>query len=922
MKQGLSFLIVVLALSITSASAATFSVINTNDAGRGSLRQAMLDANAQPGADDIRFDLPGTPPFSIAPKSALPTVTDTLTVDATTQNGFAGKPVVELDGHLAGASASGFVLNAPSCVVRGLVINRFAGAGILAASGSNSIQGNFIGTDITGIARLANRGDGINLSNSASNVIGGATSGTGNLISGNLGNGVQVSGTNSTGNRILGNFIGTDVIGTTPLGNGSTGQFGLVGNGVFVNGGQRNQVGGVNPGERNVIGANSGDGVKFLGNARSNVVQGNFIGVDVSGTRGVGNTRVGVWIENSAANLIGGNVAAARNLISSNGIYGVGLYLTGASNNIMQGNFIGTDVTGTNALGNVSHGIYVELANRNTIGGVAASEANTIAFNLQAGVDVLSGTSNRLRGNRIFDNGTLGIDLALRGVNPNDVLDADAGANLRQNYPTINSIAMSAGGTLIEGFLASRANTAYDLDFYANDVADSTGYGEGQNYLTSQRVTTGASGIASFSVLVSSGLASNQFITATATDAADNTSEFSLAAPLTNFGDTYSYAGHEILLPEVRAALQGEFGGTMPPAFTETQDTTYAPTTALPATLQFRFLADTGGFQFQFGIYRITPELAAMDLSTDDARIAYARAALAASNAVVAIDDRTTNPNLALTITNLVWNTTDRLGFFLIPDSTLQLFQTQPDTFALYGGGSETLGYQPGQYSGRRWPLFSEWRANPGGKDQLLNFTGVSKITKRQVSLFAWEDLTRAAVPALTSDTRFNDLIFTVEGVDTASLPVGEPPTIAKQPRSQVFVPGATVAFDVVANGTPPLNYQWLRNGQPLRGETNSTLSVTNAKIADAGIYSVNVSNAAGSVISERATLALAGCVPTPTGLIAWWPGDGNANDLAGTNHGTLRNGAGFAPGIVGQAFALDGVDDFVSIPHAAALNP
>src|SRR5262249_22766180 len=135
-----------------TAAAMTFTVTNTGDnggvnpapgAGTGTLRQAIVDANANPGADMIVFSIPGASPFTISPTSALPTITDPLTIDGTTQPGFGGSPIIELNGTVAGGAANGLNITAGRSTVRGMVINRFGQNGILLAESSDLIEGNF-----------------------------------------------------------------------------------------------------------------------------------------------------------------------------------------------------------------------------------------------------------------------------------------------------------------------------------------------------------------------------------------------------------------------------------------------------------------------------------------------------------------------------------------------------------------------------------------------------------------------------------------------------------------------------------------------------------------------------------------------------------------------------------------------------------
>jgi Concanavalin A-like lectin/glucanases superfamily/Immunoglobulin domain/Immunoglobulin I-set domain len=151
------------------------------------------------------------------------------------------------------------------------------------------------------------------------------------------------------------------------------------------------------------------------------------------------------------------------------------------------------------------------------------------------------------------------------------------------------------------------------------------------------------------------------------------------------------------------------------------------------------------------------------------------------------------------------------------------------------------------------------------------------------------------------------------------------PPQILHSPESVALLAGETANFSVTAMGTPPLSYQWLFNGEPLADATTSSLAIPNVQEANAGSYAAVVGNTSGSVTSLTATLTvdtnLPVCVPAPAGLVAWWTGDGTADDLLGINNGQLHNGASFAQGKVGLGFALDGDDDFVLIEDSPSLN-
>jgi uncharacterized repeat protein (TIGR01451 family) len=184
--------------------AMTFLVINTNDLGAGSLRQAISDANGNAGADTINFNIPGPAPHTINLLSALPAITESVTINGTSNPDFAGTPVIELNGVGAGA-ADGLTLNSPSNAVRGLVINRFNGNGIVVNSNANIIEGNVIGTNAAGAFGLGNSLSGILVATGSNNTIGGLIPGAGNLISGNRNAGVAV--TAGTGNSIQSNSI-------------------------------------------------------------------------------------------------------------------------------------------------------------------------------------------------------------------------------------------------------------------------------------------------------------------------------------------------------------------------------------------------------------------------------------------------------------------------------------------------------------------------------------------------------------------------------------------------------------------------------------------------------------------------------------------------------------------------------------------
>ena len=274
--------------NLTSAQSSPFDVnittavvTNTNDSGAGSLRQAILDANAATGVGTITitFDIPGTlgAPQTIDLLSALPAVTHATIIDGTSEPGYAGSPIIAIDGGAAGSGVNGLTIDAGGSTVEGLDIVDFGEAGVVINGVSNvTVQGNFIGVDASGNAALAN-GTGIEIENGADgNTIGGAAAVAGNVISGNAGSGIVIDDSNS--NIVVGNLIGTDAAGTAALGDGS--------NGVLITDGSTgNTIGGTSAGAGNTIAYNGGAGVSVVsdnGNAiEGNAISQNAIGIDL-----------------------------------------------------------------------------------------------------------------------------------------------------------------------------------------------------------------------------------------------------------------------------------------------------------------------------------------------------------------------------------------------------------------------------------------------------------------------------------------------------------------------------------------------------------------------------------------------------------------------------------------------------------------
>lgn len=580
-RRAAAALLAALWLAAGAVSAATFVVDSAGDgpdlvigdgvcsAGTGcTLRAAILEANASAAADTIEFALPAA--AVIAPAGALPVVTGPLVLDGTSQPGWSpGAPVVLLDGAAAGA-ANGLVVAAGGggSTLRGLIVERFGGSGVALIGAGSVVEGCWI---------RDNAVDGVSVTG-ADNRIGGVGPAARNVISGNGSDGIQIFGAGATGNVVEGSYIGTDPAGTAADGNGSTGILLLAAD---------NRVGGTQAGAGNVVSGNP-IGIQIREPAVSgNRVEGNLIGLAADGLVALGNTNMGVMISSAPDNRIGGVDLGARNVISATA--GIGVFVTGAqaTGNVVAGNFIGTDVAGAGSgaaaagsAGAFGNGTGVQInAPGNTVGGsdpragnviVASAFAgvylngfggglvegnrigvgvggltpqangtygvlllngssdnlvrgNEIAWNLADGILADSGTGNSWLANSLHDNQELGIELWVDGVTPNDPGDADTGANDLQNYPVLTA----ARGSGADGTLDSAAGASFTLQLFANDACDPSGHGEGRTLVGEAVVQTDATGGAGFAVSFSPTAQPGQWITATATDAAGNSSEFS-----------------------------------------------------------------------------------------------------------------------------------------------------------------------------------------------------------------------------------------------------------------------------------------------------------------------------------------------------------------------------------------------------------
>ena len=415
---------------------ATYTVSSLADSGAGTLRQAIIDANNNGGADRIEITVAGTINLS----SALPAISQELTIDGSTAPGYAGNPVVNLNGSGLSGNGLWFTSNADNSKVNALMITNFTGNGIQVDAGADgiSITGNWIGTTGTGTTGDGNSNNGINVQG-ANTIIGGTGSNDGNVITNNGNEGINLTGAGTTGTIIQGNIIGLDPDGSTGSGNGDVGI-------ALLSGAHNTTIGGTDPNARNIISMN-------------------FEGIEIN-----------------------------------------------SNNNTIQGNYIGTDITGTLNRGNRSDdGIEIQSnATGNLIGGTEAGAGNLIAFNALDGINIVSGSGNAVLGNDIHSNGDLSIDLG-------------SGVNNNQLPPVLTSAETTGIQVTISGTLNSSANSFFRIEFF----------GANQTYLGYANVATDGSGNATINAVLTASVNAGDLITATATKS---------DATYTSFTDTSEFA--------------------------------------------------------------------------------------------------------------------------------------------------------------------------------------------------------------------------------------------------------------------------------------------------------------------------------------------------------------------------------------------
>ncbi|NND70612.1 MAG: T9SS type A sorting domain-containing protein [Rhodothermales bacterium] len=368
------------------------------------LRAAIQVSNSRGGSNPIMFNIEGNGPHTINVTTELDQIVVPVVMDATTQPGYSGTPVVALQG----AGNVGLAISAGQSVIRGLAIGGFPIGIVNGGQGGNVIEACHIGLDPSGTVAKPN-GIGITVQDTPDHRIGGDTMEQRNVISGNTEQGVLVFGASSAGTVISGNYIGINATGITAVPNGIEG--------IKIDGSPNVTIGGSTEGARNVISGNATVGVLILGEAATgNIVAANYIGTNSNGDAALANGAEGVRVEKAANVVIGGETSGERNVISGNGAHGVYVVGPGADGARIKSNYIGVDATGSMALGNgiltgdaTGHrGIWVLFANDIEIGGSTSTPGiapgNVVSDNAWNGIEVEgglpgseSGSSNNAR---------------------------------------------------------------------------------------------------------------------------------------------------------------------------------------------------------------------------------------------------------------------------------------------------------------------------------------------------------------------------------------------------------------------------------------------------------------------------------------------------------------------------------------------
>ncbi len=556
------------------ATPLTSVVTTTADGGPGSLRAAIYFTQDHPGSV-VTFNIPTSDPghvagvFTIHLTGVLPTLaTDGLVIDATTQPGYAGKPVVCVDGsgllpELGFVPA--FLFYESNCTVKGLAVQNFPWSGMVMLYGDaagNRILGCHIGADAGGNNAAPNLYQGVQISDGAhDNFVGGSGSGEGNVISGNTQYGVHLSGSDTHGNRVSGNRIGTNADGGLALPNQASGiiitngahdnvvsanvlsgntEYGTwisgtgtsgnslegnligtnkdgnaaipnwIGGAILTDHATLNVIGGTSVSSRNIISGNVNAGVFITGTGTTdNLVEGNYLGTSSDGLGAVPNSFAGIYLIGGCSGNHVGAGPGTGNLISGNNGVGILVADPGTSGNFIRNNRIGPDSSGANVFSNQYEGIrFSNVSTLNQVGGSSPGAANIICGNSSLGIvlyDAMTSGQSFLR-NSIHGNGWKGIGLSID-------------TNHNQLPPVLSSASLTTG-TTISGTFSGSPDTSFTIEFFASPDA--------RDFIGETTATTNGSGNGSFSATLPAIVEAGRSITATATSlTTGDTSEFS-----------------------------------------------------------------------------------------------------------------------------------------------------------------------------------------------------------------------------------------------------------------------------------------------------------------------------------------------------------------------------------------------------------
>jgi CSLREA domain-containing protein len=843
-----------------------------------SLREAIKLANTNPDTSTITFAIPlsdpgcnaGAGPCTIMPGSALPAITQPVTINGYSQPGASMNTLtdsdnavilIELDGTNAGANVNGLTVNALS-FIQGLAINRFTGNGIglLAGSGSSGVAGNFIGTDVSGTLAAANGDAGLFMTNTSNVLVGCTVASERNVISGNTAEGVEIF--NATNNFVQGNFIGVAADGTSLLGNGGAGVE------IYMN---------VANATNNTIGVIP----SIPNNQASRVGSGSGFGCRASQSASPTRDRDG---RSAASSSVQSTLLSGANVIAGNGGDGVRVTNSGDIN-------------------------------------------------------------NRISQNSIYSNTGLGINLGTDSVTANDAGDGDDGPNHLQNFPVITVAAASGGTGTIGGTLDSGGPLPADgaapftIEFYKNSSCNAVApndYGEGQIYLGSLTVMSGGA-FTSGTLNISAG----DIVTATATDASGNTSEFGQCFTVTSANTAPAWVTSSITVNEPTGAEASPIQRSANLTVNELDDG-QSLTFSVVGTGQ---CGASPLAPFTFVDFNPNPVTSGPGNETTALRLNVHASDAGSWCLRIKVNDGFTDVTQDLNVTVQAQNSTPVLAAINTndqitvsePSGTQSNTQTDFNLSASDLDSNQSLTFDlltpsscPGGQAGFAGAsVFTDTRTFSSSPSTTSSATGRLRITagpndagtyclRVRVSDGAGGTATRDVALTITaansSPIATNDNYATDENtplsVPAPGVLTNDTDADSGQTRTAIQVSGPSHASSFTLNANGSFSYT------PVAGFAGTDTFTYKAR-DNSGDAGTQDSNTATVTITVNPT----SCTPAPSGMIAWWPGDGNTDDIVGGHNGSLQNGATFAAGKVNQAFAFDGSNAVVQVADNAAWN-